>query len=93
MVSLSVFAQTTPEEVKSDLNKSGGVYYAYPTVVAVSTPAPDGYKPFHISHYGRHGSRYLISDNDYRQVSELLHRANDANALTPLGKDVMMRVD
>ncbi|MDE5773428.1 MAG: histidine-type phosphatase [Muribaculaceae bacterium] len=89
----SSVAQTTPEEVKADLNKSGGVYYAYPVSEAVSTPAPAGYKPFHISHYGRHGSRYLISDNDYSQVSDLLHKAAEAHALTPLGKDVMMRVD
>lgn len=90
----TLFGQTTREEVLSDLNRTGGVYYAYPvTENKLITPAPKGYKPFYISHYGRHGSRYLISDRDYKSVASLLHRAHDANALTPLGEDVMMRLD
>lgn len=92
-VSLSVGAQTTREEMAADLNKTGGVYFAYPAVKADNTPAPKGYKPFHISHYGRHGSRYLIGDNDYRWIANLLHRADSAGALTPLGRDFMLRLD
>ncbi len=88
-----VSAQTTREEMAENLNKTGGVYYAYPVEKSVNTPSPKGYKPFYISHYGRHGSRYLISDNDYRWVSETLHKAHDANALTELGNDVMQRID
>lgn len=91
--SASVAAQTTPEEVMGDLNKSGGVYYAYPIKEAISTPAPKGYKPVHISHYGRHGSRYLISDNDYTRISDMLHKADSVGALTALGVDVMHRLD
>lgn len=87
------FAQTTREEMAADLNKTGGVYYAYPSVSADNTKAPAGFRPFHVSHYGRHGSRYLISDNDYLRVSRLLHKADSMSALTPLGRDVMKRVD
>lgn len=87
------YSQTTPEEMSADLNKTGGVYYAYPSVKADNTPAPKGFKPIHISHYGRHGSRYLIGDNDYEWISKLLHKANDSHALTDLGKDFMNRVD
>lgn len=90
---LSSFSQTTPEEMKADLNKTGGVYYAYPATRADNTPPPKGFKPFHISHYGRHGSRYLISDNDYRKVASLLHSASNAGALSDLGIELMMRVD
>lgn len=86
-------AQTTREEMAADPNKTGGVYFAYPSTSADNTPAPKGYKPFHISHYGRHGSRYLIGDNDYRWIADLLHKANDNNALTPLGRDFMSRLD
>lgn len=89
----SLFAKTTREEMAADLNRTGGVYYAYPTEKRSDTPAPKGYKPFYVSHYGRHGSRYLISDNDYRWVSEAFHKADAAGALTPLGRDVMLRVD
>ncbi|MCM1369704.1 MAG: histidine phosphatase family protein [Candidatus Amulumruptor caecigallinarius] len=76
-----------------DLNKTGGIYYAYPSTTADNTPAPVGFKPFHVSHYGRHGSRYLISDNDYLRVSRLLHKADSANALTAKGKELMTRLD
>lgn len=86
-------SQTTFEEMSADLNKTGGVYYAYPSTQADNTPAPKGYKPFHISHYGRHGSRYLISDRDYEVIRNLLHNADQENALTPIGKEILQRVD
>ena len=57
-------AQTAKDEIFNDLNKAGGVYYAYPVSTVEQTPAPKGYEPFYVSHYGRHGSRYLIADND-----------------------------
>lgn len=92
-MSCIVYGQTTREEMASDPNKTGGVYFAYPSTTAENTPAPKGYKPFHISHYARHGSRYLIGDKDYTTISELLHKASDANALTDLGQDLKNRVD
>lgn len=92
-VAFSAFAQTTREEMAADLNKTGGVYFAYPSATADNTPAPKGFKPFHISHYGRHGSRYLIGDRDYQWMADLLHQAADADALTPLGVDFMNRLD
>lgn len=87
------WGQTTREEMAADLNKTGGVYYAYPTPEGKLTPPPTGYKPFYISHYGRHGSRYLISTEDYTRLHDALHKAYDAEALTPLGIDVMLRLD
>ncbi len=86
-------AQTTKEEVTANLDKAGGVYFAYPVSTSQNTAPPKGYKPFYISHYGRHGSRYLISDNDYKWVADLMHKAYRHNALTPLGVDVMNRLD
>ena len=35
-------AQTTREEVYADLDKAGGVYYAYPVTKADNTPPPAG---------------------------------------------------
>ena len=59
-------AQTSKEEMFATPEKTGGVYWAYPLDFAPQTKAPKGYKPFYISHYGRHGSRYLIADRDYK---------------------------
>lgn len=89
---LSALAQSARDQVFETPEKAGGVYYAYPVSTSANTPAPKGYKPFYVSHYGRHGSRYLISDNDYRWVMEDLQKADKANALTPLGKDVLARI-
>ena len=64
----------------------GGVYYAYPAPKKpVSVKAPEGYTPFYISHYGRHGSRWLPSDSRYTWVNQ---HFDDESNLTPLGKKV-----
>lgn len=89
---LGVKAQTTFEEISADLNKAGGVYLAYPTVETKQTPAPKGYKPFYVSHYGRHGSRYLLGDRDYQWIIQLMEKAEIVNGLTPLGHDVLKRL-
>lgn len=90
---LGVNAQTTFEEISADLNKAGGVYLAYPTVETKQTPAPKGYKPFYVSHYSRHGSRYLLSDRDYQWIIQLMEKAETVNGLTPLGHDVLKRLN
>lgn len=77
----------------SNLNKTGGVYYAYPESQTALTPIPENYIPFYISHYGRHGSRYLISTNDYLWLKDLFQTAELNNALTPLGVEVLNRID
>ncbi len=86
-------AQGRLDEITATPGKAGGVYYAYPVIESHNTPAPAGYEPFYISHYGRHGSRYLISDNDYTAPAKVLRRAKEHGALTPLGLDVLNRLD
>ena len=90
---LGAHAQTTFEEISANLNKAGGVYLAYPQVEAKQTPAPKGYKPFYVSHYGRHGSRYLLGDRDYQWIIQMMQKADASNALTSLGKDVLHRLE
>ena len=89
---LFALAQTAKEEIFDTIEKAGGVYYAYPITESINTAPPKGYEPFYISHYGRHGSRYLIGDNDYKWVLDLMEDANQAGALTTLGEDVLMRL-
>ncbi|MBR1926786.1 MAG: hypothetical protein IJ840_03405 [Bacteroidales bacterium] len=50
------------------------------------TPAPKGYVPFYISHYGRHGSRYAWNSGTYTVIKKVLDAATDANALTERGR-------
>ena len=93
LLPLAAQAQTAREEIFNDLDKAGSVYYAYPVSTVEQTATPKGYEPFYISHYGRHGSRYLIADNDYKWVLDLMRKANDAGALTPLGIDALGRIE
>lgn len=54
--------------------------------------APEGYRPFYISHYGRHGSRWLSNKQEYNYVAGPLEKAAAAGALTPKGKQVYEKV-
>ena len=71
----------------------GGGYYAYPIESGFDKPqlqpTPEGYEPFYISHYGRHGSRWLTNDARYTWVNQ--HFDDDKN-LTKLGKSVKKRL-
>lgn len=51
----------------------------------VQSPVPEGYEPFHLEHYGRHGSRWLIGPEDYAVPVINLEKAEKAGKLTPLG--------
>jgi hypothetical protein len=79
-------AQTTKEEFLSNSLNAGGLYCPYLYSNPVSTPAPNGYVPFYISHYGRHGSRWVISPACHVVPKSILGDAEKAGALTPLGK-------
>ena len=78
-------AQTSKEEMFATPEKTGGVYWAYPLDFAPQTKAPKGYKPFYISHYGRHGSRWMPKDDRYVWICK--HFEDESN-LTPLGLQV-----
>lgn len=71
----------TPEQ-------TGSIYYAYPVPSSTYTPAPTGYEPFYISHYGRHGSRWMTADERYTEVICVFDSLYQCSELTPLGVDV-----
>lgn len=75
--------------------QSGGTYYCYPYLTEtppVLTPTPEGYVPFHMEHYSRHGSRWLIGYKNYDRAYEILDKADKAGKLTDLGKKVFVAV-
>ena len=85
-------AQSTREETTADPDRMGGFYYCYHYRPTETAPVPDGYKPFYISHYGRHGSRWHTSKEIYERPCALLTKAREAGKLTPLGESVLERV-
>ena len=61
-------------------------YNIYPDSIPDNlTPAPKGKRPFYISHYGRHGSRYINKRSGYDIPYKMMSMANDVNELTPTG--------
>ncbi|MBO4244297.1 MAG: histidine-type phosphatase [Bacteroidales bacterium] len=86
-------AQTTKEEMLASPLKMGGNNMAYNPELKPQTPAPKGYTPFYISHYGRHGSRYHYTAFDYIMLYNQMKAADEANALTVKGKELKKRID
>ena len=87
-------AVTPQEEVTSNYNRSASNHYAYPIPADMAapelTPAPAGYEPFYMAHYGRHGSRWLTSSRTYEAPVKQLERADSAHVLTLQGKRLLM---
>ena len=78
LLSLSVSAQGLKDEHK-------GVYRAYDFDASrVDEPAPKGYEVFCLSHYGRHGSRFLYNEAEYDTLNVVLNR----ESLTATGEKV-----
>ena len=73
-------------EVRSDFRKLGGMEGPHRFEIPAPTPAPKGYKPFYISHYGRHGQRYASSSRTYTVLRDVLSAAHSDGALTELGE-------
>ena len=84
--------QANPSMVLSDYQPYP-VQDQNPASIPHLTKAPKGYRPFYISHYGRHGSRWLISTSTYKDPVAFLKKAKQAGALTPLGEDVLSRLE
>ncbi len=90
----SLYAQTAYDEINENVLLSASNYMAYPGPTQHKlTPAPRGYKPFYISHYGRHGSRFHSKPSFYNAPYQTLAKADSLGKLTALGKDVMHRLD
>ena len=91
VVATSIQAQSIARETfEKDLRISANNYQAYPDKnLPTLTPAPKGYTPFFINHYGRHGSRWLIDPKDYSIPVEQLSKGEINGKLTERGKEVL----
>ena len=88
----AVAQQTAREKIFSDPSYAFGVYRLYPTEFKEQTPAPKGYKPFYISHYGRHGSRYVLRDEKFDRAYDVFVEAAKQGQLTAFGQDIYDRM-
>ena len=89
---ITVSAESISDAIKANPNLAGGIYTAYMVTEHIDVAAPRGYKPFYISHYGRHGSRYQTAQEKYDLPVEMLSQAERDGALTDLGRDALRRI-
>ena len=92
LLALSIQAQTTRKEMMHDIRKASAHYYPYFGGKDKLTPAPEGYTPFYISHYGRHGSRYIVNNHPYERMVPLFEKAEKEGKLTSLGKKTLKQL-
>ena len=92
---LTLSAQTAREEIKANKYLAGSNYLDYDRQLSDQplTAAPKGYVPFYMSHYGRHGSRWLIADDSYTSVTRPLQCAQKAGKLTAKGSEVLRQLE
>jgi len=93
---LTILAQNTArEEIAANRYLCGSNYLDYDRHPATKplTPAPKDYEPFYLSHYGRHGSRWLIGKRDYTRVADVLRKADQQGKLTPQGKETLEKLE
>ena len=83
------------QEIHDNIRLSASNLLAYvdPTEADVLTPTPKGYEPFYMSHYGRHGSRWLCGDDEYLDVLVPLRKAHDLSKLTATGEQMLADVE
>ena len=88
-----IHAQPVMEIIRQHPAYSSCNYDIYPDSVPNNlTPAPAGKKPFYISHYGRHGSRYISNRTGYETPYNMMLQAEKVDELTPTGKKVLQEM-
>jgi len=75
-------------EIMANIDRAGGVYCPYPEGQPSPAAAPKGYKPFYLTHIGRHGSRYALGSHVYTDLYKVWSEAAAKDALTPEGQAI-----
>ena len=89
-IALHVTAQPAYETMSWD--ELSGICRPYPDIEQPSTAPPKGYKPFYISHLGRHGSRLQGEERIYRRPLGWMEKADSLGVLTAEGREALAAV-
>ena len=96
LASALAMAQTSArEEIAASPFLSGSNhldYDNYPATEAL-TKTPKGYEPYYMSHYGRHGARWLLGDGEYMESIEILRKAKAQGKITNKGNEVLAQLE
>ena len=90
--SISAGAQDVRQLIQEMPDRAANNMHSYEYISSKDTPAPKGYKPVYISHYGRHGSRHDVSSSTSEKTLAMFRKADSLNLLTPEGRQLMEEV-
>lgn len=87
--------QTALQEITQNRFLCASNYLDYDNYPATEklTKTPKGYEIYYLSHYGRHGARWLLGENDYLNVIKPLRKAKEAGKLTVTGDDLLRKLE
>lgn len=91
-LAVASYAQLSPEMdayLREFPQRAAFNVHAYEFHPLKDTPAPKGFKPFYISHYGRHGSRAHSSDEPYVLLRDCLQAAAKEGIITQSGDSLL----
>ena len=86
-------AQATTEALKEDYLRAGCLFHSYEFDEIKDSKAPKGFKPFYISHYGRHGSRFHTTEDVFAEALHTLKAAEAESNLTEAGRHLLEQTD
>ena len=78
--------------LRENIFRTGVNTNPYEYIKTPETPVPAGFKPFYISHYGRHGSRSDWEGDIYSKALDGYTRAHEAGLLTEEGEKAFRTV-
>jgi len=88
------FEKSALEEITADKFLAGGNATDYDRLPRKAlTPTPKGYEPYYMSHYGRHGARWLLNERDYSTPITTLRDAKKAGVLSALGEKALAKLE
>ena len=83
-------SEAAVKAIMEDNTRAANNHNSYEFFALSDTPAPKGYKPFYISHYGRHGSRSAWGGDTYKYLIGILEQGQAAGLLTPGGDSLLV---
>lgn len=86
-------AQDARTLIEQDPGRIGNQLHRYEVPEIRDTRAPRGFKPFYVSHYGRHGSRYQVSETVFDAAIGTLGTLDSLGLLTVTGRSVLADLD
>ena len=85
----TLWGENYKDMIRRDRGTAGGEYYHYIYTPSTLSAPPKGYKPFYISHYGRHGSRYHSSSHYMDKAVAPLLKADSLHLLNNKGQALL----